>query len=359
MPTKDASNHLNPGPGSDFPLWKVGRATGAAPSYFSPLLDGNAKYEDGAIGRKNNPSELAYTEVTQMHWRHRPLMIISIGTGKKPSGSIKTDKWYRKILPNVHNLNDVRKNFKRLVLDSQEQHQRFRETIEKANENLPEQEKIQYFRFNVPDYLELTKVKLDDWKGPKGVTTKTDMERAVNSYIHGQHNGPSRDADEKDVAFDQSIDQNLRKCARTLVELRRERASTERWEEFALHVTYCCNREGCKAPPFENRFKLRRHAARAHGLVTQVRLCQDGNPTNVIAAWSCCWDHCGEQQISGFETASDLEAHLKALHKIQSPKAYTNPAEFEAWLDECREAQRPAISPQSTNASHQPNGGLS
>lgn len=44
-------------------MWECLRATTAAPSYFTPLVDGDTLYADGAF-MANNPTSIALTEVS-------------------------------------------------------------------------------------------------------------------------------------------------------------------------------------------------------------------------------------------------------------------------------------------------------
>ncbi len=59
----------DPGPADPYPIYKIGRATSAAPFYFKAveLDEGRPELEliDGGFGA-NNPTELAYHEVMQM-----------------------------------------------------------------------------------------------------------------------------------------------------------------------------------------------------------------------------------------------------------------------------------------------------
>ena len=65
------------------PVWKVARATTAAPVVFAPLDD---TYIDGGV-KANNPSEFAMTEIRKYYRRKKRDMphislLVSVGTGK-------------------------------------------------------------------------------------------------------------------------------------------------------------------------------------------------------------------------------------------------------------------------------------
>ena len=77
----------------DIPLWKIVRASAAAPTYFLPLIlelsDGqNASFIDGGISMANNPSLtlllIATLKGFPFHWAMGPqnILMISVGTGQ-------------------------------------------------------------------------------------------------------------------------------------------------------------------------------------------------------------------------------------------------------------------------------------
>jgi hypothetical protein len=53
-PESKRKRHLNPGNATADEIWKVARATSAAPKYFDPITIGERMFRDGAIGA-NNP----------------------------------------------------------------------------------------------------------------------------------------------------------------------------------------------------------------------------------------------------------------------------------------------------------------
>ena len=85
----------NPGPADPHEIWKVARATSAAPTFFDPITIDNVDYSDGGVG-SNNPVDLLVDEVISKSGLTGSLrlprafdVLISIGTGQAPS---KIDK---------------------------------------------------------------------------------------------------------------------------------------------------------------------------------------------------------------------------------------------------------------------------
>ena len=76
----DIRDHKNPGPAHMHEIWKIARATSAAPKYFSSIDIGDRIFRDGGMGA-NNPAFLALKEVRQMH-AQTPRLLLSVGTGR-------------------------------------------------------------------------------------------------------------------------------------------------------------------------------------------------------------------------------------------------------------------------------------
>jgi predicted acylesterase/phospholipase RssA len=70
----------------NLPIWKVARATTAAPSFFAPMFIDlpapGAWYLDGGL-RYNNPSQLALDEARQIWPRVKRFIVVSVGTGRQ------------------------------------------------------------------------------------------------------------------------------------------------------------------------------------------------------------------------------------------------------------------------------------
>ena len=138
----------NPGPAHDIPIWRVARATSAAPGYFKPMKIRKLAYLDGGFGT-NNPCEEIFEEVRKMnnHTENCASIIVSVGTG--------IDKeWgrFKKLGPSrfINFLNVARK----WASDSQEAHVR----MVNRSQGAP----FKYVRLNVEDGI--GPMKLDEWR---------------------------------------------------------------------------------------------------------------------------------------------------------------------------------------------------
>lgn len=290
-----------------------------------------------------------------MHWKHEPALIISIGTGK-PSKVGKplevAGSKLRALLPIVDNLREVfetSKWFQGLVLDSEGKHREFKNKvhgdngIDGINDRLTDQnvEPIIYCRFNIPPLqdVDITRIKLGEWKGENGNDTKAEMDRAIETYL--------KQAKVRD---------KMNTCAKKMVEVRRERQKTERWERFALNLVYSCpegreNVSRCKDLLFPSRLKLRQHGIRTHGFAWKVP-CID-NSGAITHDWACYWDHCGERHVSVFNTEFEFSAHLNQQHKLERPQIRSQQW-IEEWLDKGRQAEPPLVSPSHTGFTQRP-----
>jgi hypothetical protein len=333
--SKDRNEIFNIGPASSARIWKVGRATSAAPKYFSEQRIGKSTYIDGGMGC-NNPALVLVDEVEGVHGR-RPELVISIGTGTdanedtppvsgnassvQPAQSVTAKERHKhRILNNVRKLKNVGLQLPNIATDSKNAHLALKKIV------IPI-----YRRFNVPG---LANIELDEWRPSdtsdelKGEETLKKMRHETRLYL-----------DKEETKLD------LERCARTLVRLRRERAETERWEQYATHTLYSCPEgEECKSLHFPSRDKLRMHASERHSIVPQVTM--DGRPI-------CNFDECAERP-QGFSGSSHLNQHLEGSpHFIRNAKVWPTP-ELEAWLDRGRTTIEAAL-PETVPASPRQN----
>ncbi|KAI2024095.1 hypothetical protein LOZ48_005839, partial [Ophidiomyces ophidiicola] len=66
------------------PLWKIARATSAIPGIFPPAIIGSCKFEDGGMGRHNNPVHVSLTEGRRvLPSGMEPDWVLSLGTGSE------------------------------------------------------------------------------------------------------------------------------------------------------------------------------------------------------------------------------------------------------------------------------------
>ena len=73
----------NPGPAHQVEIWKIARATSAAPTYFKPPVIEGLEYIDGGFGA-NSPSRELLLEIQSMNNNAKNCMnvMLSVGTGK-------------------------------------------------------------------------------------------------------------------------------------------------------------------------------------------------------------------------------------------------------------------------------------
>lgn len=91
----DVKEIKNPGAADEHEIWEVARATSAAPTYFDPIIIDGEEYFDGGIGY-NNPVALVFDEVMSKSGPPGACtmieifdLLVSIGTGQKPSKKLK------------------------------------------------------------------------------------------------------------------------------------------------------------------------------------------------------------------------------------------------------------------------------
>jgi hypothetical protein len=359
LPADELFLHLNAGPAQDVALWKVGRATSAAPGWFPSIKIDEEWYQDGAVARYNNPIDAAFNEVKQMSPSQDPNVIISIGTGVKhanegtPTHSNQAPSKWNWIKGSIA-------QYKRLLGNSDEVHRNFKARLDREYRS-SFTGKPTYYRWDVP--AGFPEVKLGDWHGSDGLTTREAMRVPTESYCD-----------------EDTVRQDIKSCAKKLVEIRRQRASTARWESFALdaRLHYVCplsitraaegaelnesgeasapneahpNNEDCKDLRFDSRISLRQHAIDCHGFVWRLRCGHfpkdhtatqsDNNmsPRSHIE-WSCIWDHC-ETEVSAFDEETDFRRHLHTVHGHPTPRVHRDDRQFEKWLDSGRVVESP------------------
>jgi len=266
---RDTYQIKNPGRGHRTPLWKVARATAAAPRYFEAIRINETKHADGGMA-SNNPSLPATHEIMSKE-EFAPAFFLSIGTGKKPAnddngvsarqqqrqqqeytlsqlsddrhadGGRSRRQFVRKYL-------EIGKGWKDFMTDTENDH-----GVNGWNAYC-EVSRIDRARLNVPEEMGLWQVPLDDWQPPpSGDQTLARIRSCTYQYL----------------ALPEVEDQ-IRAMARKLVRIRHARAATERWESFATGVWYECPERDCEAPDFKDdarataRSRLRTHIERRH-----------------------------------------------------------------------------------------------
>lgn len=238
--TKDGWQR-NAGPAHNIPIWKVGRATSAAPSYFDRIKIDGCAFIDGGFGT-NNPAHEAYQEVKQMHNNNVKAIgyLLSIGTGESHFNRGASGRWT--------NMLTMMRALPRLVTDCHNAHE-----ILLSLEDNGSDDGLRYSRFNVQK--DLDKVNLDDWKKERGKrkSTRDLIKDLTTKYLDGKVGGiPVMD--------------ELERVAKVLVHARRARAETARWEIVALGTRYRCVEKSCYSGHKykETSVQLRRHIMKRH-----------------------------------------------------------------------------------------------
>ena len=158
----------------DVPIWKIARATSAAPSYFKSMEVDGLKLMDGGL-LANNPSKFARAEVDTMHRNHPSgsckstgetsedgiRFLVSLGTGKQASQHI------------TRNLLSVVKFALKQMTNPESVHNDLQDSLSPRV----------YYRFNVERGLR--KMNLDECivKGEVNLTFSK-IENAVNEYFN-------------------------------------------------------------------------------------------------------------------------------------------------------------------------------
>jgi hypothetical protein len=257
------------GPADSSLIWQVARATSAAPTYFNTIKIGEDEYGDGGFG-ENNPSPLLFWEVSQMNHNidAANAMSISIGTGITRFSRFQKGLFKRPI-GWLHAA-------KKVSTDCERGHVEMQKITGSGR-------KYGYYRFNVPEkatdpdaeplsrwqHLKssskkwfghggepldrgLGKIKLDEWKS-KGIwrkeSTQEEIKRITEEYL-----------------ADSAVDEQLQTVATRLVNQRRARAKTSRWNTYAFGIRYECPlvNERCPDDTWAEPGELRRHLIEDH-----------------------------------------------------------------------------------------------
>lgn len=242
----------NPGGASMLAIWKVARATSAAPGYFPPIKikTGNGSevvtFKDGGFG-SNNPSDEVYKDIIHKHGDSKHMgPFVSIGTGVTP-----LDMFGKR----SDNLSTAIVNIRTAIKLPSRTLRAHRNMV--FFSNLDGVERFPYYRFD--GGRELGKVGLGEWEshrftritgqdGTPGRKTLEKIEIAVAVYL--QHRDVQRD---------------LMECARLLVQRRRLRArDASGWDRYASYSYYECDVKGCQRRRVNTALDLKEHLRRDH-----------------------------------------------------------------------------------------------
>lgn len=244
----------NFGEPSAIPIWQVGRATSAAPTYFRFMemeLEGKrVRFKDGGFGT-NNPSFEAYEDIREKHGGATPIIgpFISIGTGGKPASRFSKRRG---------NLSDALASLKGATGDVSET-QRVHDMMSRVSRTDNDEEVFPYYRFQIDQSL--GNIGLDEWKSYRfarrrnkssasGAQTLDKIETVVNNFL---------DNDE--------VKKDLDACAKILVKRRRLRIRDPvRWHRYATLSSHKCNLKGCEKMPINDADDFQSHLKRKHHL---------------------------------------------------------------------------------------------
>ena len=246
----------NHGPPQSVPIWKIGRATSAAPKYFSPIsieksmsndTQRNVRFKDGGFGC-NNPSEEAYHDIVHKHGGVSEAVgpFISIGTGvttldlfAKKSGNLRNalanDKAAKKHPSRTLNAHDAMTRW----------------SYRDGKEVFP------YFRFDGGPRL--GEVELDEWESHRLTRlTKATAEPGFKTL------------DKMNVAtieflYRQDVQRDLDECAKLLVKRRRLRARNDSaWDRYASASYYECSYQKCQKSRINTKQLFKTHVKGEH-----------------------------------------------------------------------------------------------
>ncbi|KAK6949359.1 hypothetical protein Daesc_009434 [Daldinia eschscholtzii] len=246
----NAYKPLNASAANATPIWQIARATSAAPSLFEPITIHDQNHFDGGIVA-NNPSTYVLHEVRALHG-YSPKVFISIGCGLKRRGNGKIPAENSEAFnddtmgPSKRKGGNIGKwhgflgGVKDFMTDTEGVY-----GVQGWNNACNILQIEHRGRFNVEG--ELATIALDDWKPTKsGRSTLDKIRQETYDYLSQE-----------------AVQEKIAKMARELVNIRRERAETERWESFALDVAYRCPRSSCRGQSsrgYGTRDEFRKHA---------------------------------------------------------------------------------------------------
>ncbi|KAK7894536.1 hypothetical protein LTR67_006297 [Exophiala xenobiotica] len=271
-----SASHCNPGVANTDPLYVVGRATSAAPGYFNPLPINEKIFLDGGLVA-NNPTHYAYHEVRLLQIERPPKFVLSIGTGKKNKRSFKRLK---RFFPHWAPFISLELNNK--IAESESAHDQMLQHLDQMREQLdqpPTWKPFEYARLNVTTDFGLGWMKLDEWKRKASSKPRApDVQPTAQEFVrHREYSREKRSKHHDTVEFieirterylkQEDVQSQVRKLAGALVENRRQRSKTWKWEHFATGDRWQCpirRDDGCNGDRFDTQKELERHLSERH-----------------------------------------------------------------------------------------------
>ena len=287
----------NPGQAHQVEIWRIARATSAAPSYFKPPEIEGVEYCDGGFGA-NNPCHELHLELQSMSNQAKDCtnVMLSVGTGMDKPMSRLAGKGIDRYLNFV--------NFAtKLVTTPEMVHEAMHLESTMADP------RIFYYRLNVEKGL--STMELDEWRTrgsfrlklgrcigrlrskksahPRNGDILSGSEKRQNqAFVHssGADVEPSPEAsippwfrpknrtleairEHTEAYLDQAeVTERINDCAHRLVKIRRERVKNnpQKWAKVCASICYQCGVTGCPrgSHKYTERRHLRRHLTDKH-----------------------------------------------------------------------------------------------
>ena len=266
--TTGRSPRVNYEKAQEFEIWQVARAATAAPFFFEPLkiekarTSGHILFTDGGFGQSNNPTREGTREIEDFHGPNSIGIVVSVGTARKKKEA--TGSWLRRFLTAIV------KDFKDMAHDVSDP-----ETTHEDLELAADRMGFPYYRLNQKDGLD---IELDRWEPKRNGLGKDAGSRTITTIRN--HFGQWASQTERIT--------QLQDCARQLVECRRQRMTTAKWERYATGVRYRCRLQGCEIEDILDSNRFREHLSRDHR-VQREKLDQEV---------ACCKDQWRYQDVS-------------------------------------------------------------
>ena len=229
-----------------FEIWQVARAATAAPFYFEPLKVEQARtsehifFTDGGFSHTNNPTLQGKREIEDLYGTNSIGIVVSVGTARKkkeetgPPGLRFFTKIRREMKGWAHEMSDP----------------------EEVHHDMQRERDFPYYRLNDPEGLD---IELDRWEPKQSLFSKDAGSKTIATITNAFSQWASEIA---------TVTQ-LKSCARELVECRRNRMSTLKWERYATGARYRCRYQGCDIEDFFDGRTFRDHL-RTHGILEHL-----------------------------------------------------------------------------------------
>ena len=236
------------------PVWKVARATSAAPKFFAPIRirSGDGKkwitFKDGGFGC-NNPSREMYQDIRYKHGEGSVSLFVSIGTGETSLKHDSTRSHLRDMFSNVRIAT-------KLPVQTGPAHDDMNElSSKKDGSGFP------YYRFD--GGRKLGDIAMDEWKSHKMASIR----RKPGDPGHKTLQKISAATDEYLQKND--VQKELEEIAKVLVRRRRLRVrDASEWERFASFTYYRCDisrdHKPCEKVRMRTADKFREHLRKDH-----------------------------------------------------------------------------------------------